>query len=63
MTRKEFDKTGFYNGIKAKYKGETRLIKEVNFEEDLIGLQTDDMLETEWVRCENCEIVKSEKLI
>lgn len=58
MTQQEFDTTGFYKGIMAKYDGQEWLIRQVNFKERLLGLwppfaDLSDDLEIEWVRCEN----------
>lgn len=68
MTIQEFDKTGFKAEMKAKYKGEIREIATVDFEEKLIGFedQTEKVFDKEgeelavinWVRCENCELIK-----
>ncbi len=67
MTIEEFDNVGWTGGMYVLYGDETRAVVTVNFIEKLIGLHTphvlgldedgDEVLDVDWVRCENCEIV------
>jgi hypothetical protein len=61
MTIEEFKKTGFYSGIKIKYKGKVFDAVSVDFEECLIGIEENiegaDEDEISWKRCENCELI------
>jgi hypothetical protein len=67
MTIEEFDKVGWTGGMYVLHSGTTRAIVTVNFIEKLIGLHSDyvlgtdedgdEVLDVDWVRCENCEIV------
>lgn len=66
MTIEEFSQTGFYAGMKVRYKGEIRDLIPVDFEENLIGIESGEIeceecghVETDiqWVRCENCDLI------
>lgn len=57
MTREEFSKKGFYGAMPVIYKDKVRLVRSVDFEEDLIGLVSEcDQGDIDWVRCENVSI-------
>lgn len=57
MTQEEFSKTGFYGGMPVTYKDETRIVRSVDFMEDLVGLVSkDDQGDIDWVRCENVSL-------
>ncbi len=62
MTIKEFNKTGFRNGMKIEYKGNIYDIISVDFEESLVGIEKIDCeggdKEISWKRCENCKLIK-----
>lgn len=66
MTIEEFTQTGFHSGMKVRYKGEIRDLVSVDFEENLIGIESEEIeceecgrVETgiQWVRCENCDLI------
>lgn len=57
MTREEFSKTGFHGAMPVIYQGNVRLVRSVDFEEDLIGLVSEcDQSDIDWVRCENVSL-------
>lgn len=59
MTLKEFNNTQFGAGMRCIYKGQTRDIGGVEFEEQLLGLVNEcDDEERDWVRCENIELIR-----
>jgi hypothetical protein len=62
MTQEEFNNTRFSAKMKAKYKdGNEYLITDVDFDEQLIGLDMNILGcnegDVSWVRCENCTII------
>lgn len=57
MNKQEFKNTSFGVNIRIEYKEKIYRIASINFEEDLIGLDEEDDI-INWVRCENCKIVK-----
>jgi len=60
MTLEEFDSTKFASGDKAIYLGCERIIRTVDFTERLIGMIDQvNILEIDWVRCENIEYIPS----
>ena len=58
MTLEEFEKTSFGAKMIVIFNDEKRNIVSVDFDQSLIGLETDDEGEVKWVRCENAIIVK-----
>nr|DAZ81093.1 MAG TPA: zinc ribbon domain protein [Caudoviricetes sp.] len=48
MTIEEFSQTGFHAGMKVRYKGEIRDLVSVDFEENLIGIESGE------IECEEC---------
>lgn len=60
-----FNNTRFGSGMKAGYEGKVYDIVNVDFHEELIGLDSGEEEFPEcgysdiiWVRCENCELLK-----
>ncbi len=64
MTIEEFNNTKFYAGMEVVihsklYGSIQRPIASVNFDQALIGIETDnDDEQLDWFRCENCDIVE-----
>ena len=59
MTLQQFNNTRFGAGMRCIYKGQTRDIGSVEFEEKLLGLVNEwDDEELNWVRCENIELIR-----
>jgi hypothetical protein len=62
MTIEEFNNTRWVSGMRAKYKEQEYGIITVDFQENLIGLDiVEDGQSIDWVRCENVELINSEK--
>ena len=59
MTQEQFRNQEWGVGMECTYKGKTRDIISVDFEEDLIGLAADWSDQIQWVRCENVELTPS----
>lgn len=61
MTIDEFNKTAFYPGMRAIYKGNVYTLATVDFDEALIALLGVVLGQNEpsWVRCENIELIAS----
>jgi hypothetical protein len=58
MTKEEFDNTKFHADMQCIYKGKTRELISVDFEERLIGLVSEsDPDMCDWVRCENINLI------
>lgn len=58
MSIKQFDKTAFAKGMRAKTKdGYVYEIASIDLEERLIGVKT--VADISWVRCENIELIKN----
>jgi hypothetical protein len=62
MTQAEFQKTRWGKGMRALYRGEIYLIAQVDFEEQLIGMvseqyESDPNEVMSWARCENVELM------
>lgn len=53
MSIEEFNNARFGSGMHAEYKGDIYPIISVDFEEKLIGIDTQNDGESYWVRCEN----------
>lgn len=59
MTQEEFGMIKFKAGMKAIINGKEKDVISVDFDQSLIGLEIEgDDENIDWVRCENCEIVK-----
>lgn len=65
MTIDEFNKTRFGPGMKIKYDGEIYNLIATDFQEALFGfiITGGDLNNLSWARCENVEIIKSEKIV
>lgn len=66
MTIEEFSQTRFHAGMKVRYKGEIRDLVSVDFEENLIGIESEEIeceecghveIGIQMVRCENCDLI------
>ena len=61
MTHEEFDMTEWKARMRLRhYKQGEGTIVGVELEERLIEIQFDENLGTDWVRCENIELIKEE---
>lgn len=62
MTQEEFLQTSFGKGDQAVYKGQSYLIRSVDFEERLIGLHefVEGCDDPQWVRCESVDYIRKE---
>ena len=57
MTQEEFNKTSFGKGDAIIYKGITYPLSEVDFEEQLFGINIFGDYNINWIRCENATFI------